>query len=99
VTVGGHRMTPVFGVPSGSILPLPKPHRSCRSCWLPYPTTAVRERSEDWDPMVRVTRYSDNAAANELLEQTGGSDADGAADMVERMKSLGLTAPRWPAAT
>ena len=41
--------------------------------------------------MVRVTRYSDNAAANELLEQTGGSDADGAADMVELMKSLGLT--------
>jgi beta-lactamase class A len=49
------------------------------------------EHSEYWDPMVRVTRYSDNAAANELLEQTGGSDADGAADMVELMKSLGLT--------
>jgi beta-lactamase class A len=49
------------------------------------------ERSEYWDPMVRVTRYSDNAAANELLEQTGGSDADGAADMVGLMKSLGLT--------
>ena len=49
------------------------------------------ERSEYWDPIVRVTRYSDNAAANELLEQTGGSDADGAADMVELMKSLGLT--------
>jgi beta-lactamase class A len=48
------------------------------------------EHSEYWDPMVRVTRYSDNAAANELLEQTGGSDADGAADMVELMKSLGL---------
>ena len=26
VTVGGHRVTPVFGVPSGSISPLPKPH-------------------------------------------------------------------------
>ena len=24
-TVGGHEVTPVFGVPSGSILPLPKP--------------------------------------------------------------------------
>jgi len=39
-------------------------------------------RSEYWDAMVRVTRYSDNAAANELLEQIGGGDADGAADMV-----------------
>ena len=48
------------------------------------------EHSEYWDPMVRVARCSDNAAANELLEQTGGSDADGAADMVELMKSLGL---------
>src|SRR5436305_12524954 len=26
VTVGGHTVVPVFGVPSGSILPLPKPH-------------------------------------------------------------------------
>jgi beta-lactamase class A len=49
------------------------------------------ERSEYWDALVWVTRYSDNAAANELLEQTGGSEADGAADMVELMKSLGLT--------
>ena len=40
--------------------------------------------------MVRVTRYSDNAAANELLEQIGGGDPDGAADMVE-LRSLGLT--------
>ena len=49
------------------------------------------ERSQYWDAMVRVTRYSDNAAANELLEQIGGGDADGAADMVELMRSLGLT--------
>src|SRR4051812_48875689 len=27
VTVGGHSVTPVFGVPSGSIAPLPRPHR------------------------------------------------------------------------
>ena len=48
-------------------------------------------RSQYWDPMLRVTRYSDNAAANELLEQTGGSDEGGAAEMVELMRSLGLT--------
>ena len=47
--------------------------------------------SQYWDPMLRVTRYSDNAAANELLEETGGSDEGGAAEMVELMRSLGLT--------
>src|SRR5689334_12630960 len=134
VTVGGHRVAAVFGVPSGSILPLPKPradldlnkrlrhlarmvtpHVSIYSrSWsgraaaynagaefeaastlkLPIMLVALSdnhgelEHSKYWDPMVRVTRYSDNAAANELLEQTGGSDADGAADMVELMKSL-----------
>jgi beta-lactamase class A len=137
VTVGGHRVTPVFGVPSGSISPLPRPHadltlnkklrrlaamvtphvsiysrswsgraaaynagaefEAASTLKLPIMLVALSdnhrelERSEYWDPMVRVTRYSDNAAANELLEQTGGSDADGAADMVELMKSLGLT--------
>jgi beta-lactamase class A len=136
VTVGGHGVTPVFAVPSGSISPLPRPrpdltlnkrltdlaglvtlHVSIYSrSWsgraaaynagaefeaastlkLPIMLVALSdnhgelEHSEYWDPMVRVTRYSDNAAANELLEQTGGSDADGAADMVELMKSLGL---------
>jgi beta-lactamase class A len=137
VTVGGHRVTPVFGVPSGSISPLPRPHadltlnkklrrlaamvtphvsiysrswsgraaaynagaefEAASTLKLPIMLVALTdndrelERSEYWDPMVRVTRYSDNAAANELLEQTGGSDADGAADMVGLMKSLGLT--------
>jgi beta-lactamase class A len=137
VTVGGHRVTPVFGVPSGSILPMPKPHadltlnkrlsslagmvtphvsiysrswsgraaaynagaefEAASTLKLPIMLVALSDNhgelkhSEYWDPMVRVTRYSDNAAANELLEQTGGSDADGAADMVELMKSLGLT--------
>jgi beta-lactamase class A len=137
VTVGGHRVTPVFGVPSGSISPLPRPHadltlnkklrrlaamvtphvsiysrswsgraaaynagaefEAASTLKLPIMLVALSdnhrelERSEYWDPMVRVTRYSDNAAANELLEQTGGSDADGAADMVGLMKSLGLT--------
>jgi len=137
VTVGGRRVTPVFGVPSGSIAPLPPvrtdltlnkrlkhlaemvtPHISIYSrSWsgraaaynagaefeaastlkLPIMLVALAnnhgelERSEYWDPMVRITRYSDNAAANELLEQVGGNDADGAADMVELMKSLGLT--------
>jgi beta-lactamase class A len=137
VTVGGHRVTQVFGVPSGSIAPLPKPHpdrtlntrlahlasmvtphvsiysrswsgraaaynagaefEAASTLKLPIMLVALSdnhgelERSEYWDPIVRVTRYSDNAAANELLEQTGGSEADGAADMVELMKSLGLT--------
>src|SRR4051812_47230036 len=137
VTVGGHRVTPVFGVPSGSITPLPRPHsdltlnkrfsrladmvtphisiygrswsgraaaynagaefEAASTLKLPIMLVALSdndgelERSEYWDPMVRITRYSDNASANELLEQTGGSDADGAADMVELMKSLGLT--------
>jgi beta-lactamase class A len=137
VTVGGHRVTPVFGVPSGSISPLPRPHadltlnkklrrlaamvtphvsiysrswsgraaaynagaefEAASTLKLPIMLVALSDnngelqRSKYWDPMVRVTRYSDNAAANELLEQTGGSDADGAADMVELMKSLGLT--------
>jgi beta-lactamase class A len=137
VTVGGHRVAPLFGVPSGSMLPLPRPHgdpslntrlsnlaqmvtahvsiysrswsgraaaynagaefEAASTLKLPIMLVALSdnhgelERSEYWGPMVRVTRYSDNAAANELLEQTGGSDADGAADMVELMKSLGLT--------
>ena len=137
VTVGGRSVTPVFGVPSGSISPLPKPHpdltlnkrlthlagmvtahisiysrswsgraaaynggaefEAASTLKLPIMLVALSdnhgelEHSEYWDPMVRVTRYSDNAAANELLEQTGGSDTDGAADMVELMKSLGLT--------
>jgi beta-lactamase class A len=46
--------------------------------------------SQIWDAMERITRYSDNAAANELLEHDGGSDETGAAEMVELMRSLGL---------
>jgi beta-lactamase class A len=46
--------------------------------------------SDIWDAMERITRYSDNAAANELLEHEGGSDEAGAAEMVELMQELGL---------
>jgi hypothetical protein len=133
VTVGGHAVVPMFGVPSGSIRALPKPRpdltlnkRLSHSGGLvtptsrstaghgavaPPPTTRApssrRQHAEaadharclsdnkaSWSTPSTGTRwygspYSDNAAANELLEQTGGSDADGAADMVELMKSLG----------
>jgi beta-lactamase class A len=47
--------------------------------------------SEYWEPMGRITRYSDNDAANDLLVATGGSEAGGAAKMVALMRSLGLT--------
>ncbi|MDX6551579.1 MAG: hypothetical protein QOH74_67 [Gaiellales bacterium] len=46
--------------------------------------------SEYWELMSSVTRYSDNDAANELLVLTGGSEAGGAADMVDLMQDLGL---------
>jgi beta-lactamase class A len=44
-----------------------------------------------WDPFTRITRYSDNVAANQVLELMSGSDEAGAARMVAFMKSLGLT--------
>jgi hypothetical protein len=47
--------------------------------------------SEYWEPMGRVTRYSDNEGANELLVDTGGSEAGGAAKMVALMRSLGFS--------
>ncbi|MDX6519951.1 MAG: hypothetical protein QOF08_556 [Gaiellales bacterium] len=47
--------------------------------------------SELWEPMGRVTRYSDNEAANELLVDTGGSEEGGAARMVALMRALGLS--------
>jgi hypothetical protein len=43
-----------------------------------------------WGPMVAVTRVSDNAAANRLLELIGGTEAGGAARMVALTRSLGL---------
>ncbi len=46
--------------------------------------------SRFWDPFVRVTSWSDNAAANELLTMTGGSETGGAALMVRTMRALGL---------
>jgi beta-lactamase class A len=52
--------------------------------------TGEAAHSDIWDAMLRITRYSDNAAANELLEHEGGSDEIGAAEMVELMKQLGL---------
>jgi beta-lactamase class A len=137
VSVGGNPVTPVYGVPSDSIRPLPPPDRDAAlsrrlttlaamatphvaiytRSWsgqaaaynagaefeaastlkLPIMLMALsRNRGElsesrYWEAMERITRYSDNAAANELLEDVGGSDQDGAADMVELMRSLGLT--------
>jgi beta-lactamase class A len=43
-----------------------------------------------WDPITRITRYSDNAAANDLLEAVAGTEPAGAAEMVAFMRSLGL---------
>jgi beta-lactamase class A len=47
--------------------------------------------SSYWDPFTRITRYSDNVAANQVLELMAGSDEAGAARMVAFMKTLGLT--------
>jgi len=47
--------------------------------------------SEYWELMTRITRYSDNEAANELLEMVGGSEEGGAARMLELLHSLGLS--------
>ena len=47
----------------------------------------------------RITRYSDNAAANQVLELMAGSDEGGAARMVAFVKSLGLTTRSWRAGT
>jgi beta-lactamase class A len=59
-------------------------------------TALARNRGElstspFWEPMTRVTRYSDNAGANELLELIAGSDTAGAAAMVSLLHSLGLS--------
>ena len=113
VTIGGRLVTPVYGVPSGSIAPLPPPDddddldRTLQSfagettphvgiytrAWnggaasynagaeceaastlkLPIMLEALAQNSgelsesEFWEPMGRVTRYSDNEGANELL--------------------------------
>src|SRR3954470_23338313 len=137
VTVAGKEVSPVWGVPAGSVTPLPpaeddaaldarytalsgqaSPHVGIYSqAWngdsaafnagaefeaastlkLPIMLLAMSHASDEleespyWDPMTRVTRYSDNAWANELLEQVAGSDTGGAADMVELMRELGLT--------
>jgi len=136
LTVDGRRVGPVFGLPSGSLRPLPSPRPDRRlsreyagaaaratpyvsaytrgpdgtagaynagaefeaasTLKLPIMLVALSKNhgeladSSYWDPMVRVTSYSDNDAANELLEQTGGSDEGGAAEMVELMRSLNL---------
>jgi hypothetical protein len=136
LAVAGEGTAPVFGVPSGSIRPLPPavldskasrhltslarlatPHvavysRSWRGRIAAYNAGAEFEAastlklpimvlslshhtgeaagSDIWDAMERITRYSDNEAANELLEHEGGSDEAGAAEMVELMQQLGL---------
>jgi len=58
--------------------------------WL---STNEQEASEtpEWDMLERITGYSDNEAANQVLEAVGGSDTAGAAKMVALMTSLGLT--------
>ncbi len=137
VTVGGRLVTPVYGVPSGSISALPaadddgdldvrlqrlagaaSPHvgiytrswsgvaasynagaqfEAASTLKLPIMLEALSQNSgelsesEYWEPMERVTRYSDNEAANELLVATGGSEEGGAARMVALMRALGLT--------
>jgi beta-lactamase class A len=137
VTVGGRLVTPVYGVPDGSITTLPaadddagldatlrrlarraSPHvgiytrswsgvaaaynagaefEAASTLKLPIMLEALSQNrgelaeSELWEAMGRVTRYSDNEAANELLVDTGGSEEGGAAQMVALMRSLGLT--------
>jgi hypothetical protein len=137
VTVGGRLVTPVYGVPSGSIAALPPPDddagldltlerfagetsphvgiytrswsgvaaaynagaefEAASTLKLPIMLEALSQNSgelsesEFWEPMGRVTRYSDNEGANELLVDTGGSEAAGAAKMVALMRSLGFT--------
>ncbi|HEX2587009.1 MAG TPA: serine hydrolase [Gaiellales bacterium] len=136
LTVAGSGSTPVYGVPSASLRPLPTaavdaslsgqvaslaklatPHvslyaRSWQGRIAAYNAGAEFEAastlklpimllslshhtgeaagSDIWDAMERITRYSDNAAANELLEHEAGSDEAGAAEMVELMQQLGL---------
>ena len=137
VTIGGRLVTPVYGVPSGSVAALPPPDddagldtrlaqlagetsphvgiytrswsglaaaynagaefEAASTLKLPIMLEALSQNagelaeSEFWEPMGRVTRYSDNAAANELLVATGGSEVGGAARMVALMRSLGLS--------
>jgi beta-lactamase class A len=137
VTIGGRLVTPVYGVPSGSIAALPPPDddgdldralerfagetsphvgiytrswngvaaaynagaefEGASTLKLPIMLEALSQNSgelaesEFWEPMGRVTRYSDNEAANELLVDTGGSEAGGAARMVALMRALGFT--------
>jgi beta-lactamase class A len=136
VTVGGRLVTPVYGVPSGSIAALPPPDddgeldvvlrrlaaaasphvgiytrswsgvaaaynagaqfEAASTLKLPIMVEALSQnagelsQSQYWEPMERVTRYSDNAAANQLLVATGGSEEGGAARMVALMHSLGF---------
>jgi beta-lactamase class A len=137
VTVGGRLVTPVYGVPDGSIAALPaadddagldatlrrlagraSPHvgiytrswsgvaaaynagaefEAASTLKLPVMLEALSQNrgelaeSELWEPMGRVTRYSDNEAANELLVDIGGSEEGGAARMVALMRALGLS--------
>jgi beta-lactamase class A len=64
---------------------------------LPVMITALSGISDElsttpyWDPFTRITRYSDNVAANQVLELMAGSEEAGAARMVAFVKSLGLT--------
>ena len=43
-----------------------------------------------WSPFVAITRSSSNEAADEVLELVGGSEEDGASDMVAAMRGIGL---------
>ena len=47
-------------------------------------------RSSYWEPFEAITRYSDNAAADQVLDLLGGSEPGGAARMVSFVRSLGL---------
>jgi beta-lactamase class A len=136
VTIAGELITPVYGLPAGSIRAMALPSNDAKlgsrlaslatratphvgiyaHAWsgsaaahnagaefeaastlkLPIMLVALANNedqlpsSEYWQLMTSVTRYSDNAAANTLLVLTGGSEAGGAAVMVELMQGLGL---------
>jgi beta-lactamase class A len=47
-------------------------------------------RSAYWEPFQEITRYSDNAAEDELLDLLGGSETGGATRMVAFVRLLGL---------
>jgi len=136
VDIAGARVSPVYGLPPGSIRPMAPPSNDARlarrfevlaarvtpyvsiyaHAWdgraaaynagapfeaastlkLPMMLVALAKnedelpRSEYWQLMEAIARYSDNAAANQLLVMTGGSEAGGASQMVALMRSLGL---------